>query len=79
MIAPWDFRGEKVDEISFNKIFTTFAARTQILSSDHCVVCDSKSNLEMHHVKALRKEGVNLKDNYMLAMMQRINRKQICV
>lgn len=78
-VNPWDFRGEKVNEISFNQIFTSFASRTQILSSDHCVVCNSKSNLEMHHVKALRKGGVNLKDNYMLAMMQRINRKQICV
>ena len=78
-VNPWDFRGEKVDEISFEKIFTSFAARTQILSSNHCVACNSKSNLEMHHVKALRKGGVNLKDNYMLAMMQRINRKQICV
>jgi group II intron reverse transcriptase/maturase len=76
---PWDFRGERVDEITFNRIFTSFASRTQILSTDHCVVCNCKSNLEMHHVKALRKGGVNLKDNYMLAMMQRINRKQICV
>ena len=54
-VNPWDFRGNKVDEISFNKIFTSFASRTQILSSDSCVVCKSKSNLEMHHVKALRK------------------------
>lgn len=78
-LDPWDFRDKKVDEISFSQIFTSFASRTQILSSDHCVVCNSKSNLEMHHVRALRKGGVNLKDNYMLAMMQRMNRKQICV
>lgn len=78
-VSPWDFKGTKIDEISFNKIFTSFASKTQILSSDHCMACNTKSNLEMHHVKALRKGGVNLKDNYMLAMMQRINRKQVCV
>jgi len=78
-LNPWDFRGEKIDEITFNRIFTSFASRTPILSNDHCVVCNCRSNLEMHHVKALRKGGVNLKDHYMLAMMQRINRKQICV
>jgi hypothetical protein len=78
-VNPWDFRVDKVNEIDLEKAFTSFASRTQILSSDLCVICDSKSRLEMHNVKALRKGGVNLKDNYMLAMMQRINRKQICV
>jgi retron-type reverse transcriptase len=78
-VNPWDFRGEKVNEISLEKAFTSFAARTRILSSDKCASCGDKSRLEMHHVKALRKGGVALKDNYMLAMMQRINRKQICV
>ena len=78
-VNPWDFRGEKVNEISLNKAFSSFAARTRILSNDKCATCGCKSGLEMHHVKALRKGGVALKDNYMLAMMQRINRKQICV
>jgi hypothetical protein len=78
-VNPWDFRGSKMNEISLEKAFTSFAARTRVLSSDKCVICGSKQSLEMHHVKALRKGGVNLKDNYMLAMMQRINRKQICV
>ena len=78
-VNPWDFRGEKVNEISLEKAFTSFAARTRVLSSDKCVICGCKERLEMHHVKALRKGGVALKDNYMLAMMQRINRKQICV
>lgn len=78
-VNPWDFRGVKVNELSLEKAFTSFAARTRVLSSDKCVACGSKDRLEMHHVKALRKGGVALKDNYMLAMMQRINRKQICV
>ena len=78
-LNPWDFRGTKVNEVSLAQAFTSFAARTRILSSDKCAACGSKSKLEMHHVKTLRKGGVDLKDNYMLAMMQRINRKQICV
>jgi group II intron reverse transcriptase/maturase len=78
-VNPWDFRGEKVNELSLEHAFTSFASRTRILSSTECTVCGSKTGLEMHHVKALRKGGVDLKDNYMLAMMQRINRKQICV
>ena len=78
-VNPWDFRGSHINEISLEKAFTSFASRTRVLSSDKCVICGCKTDLEMHHVKALRKGGVNLKDNYMLAMMQRINRKQICV
>jgi hypothetical protein len=42
-------------------------------------VCGNISALEMHHLKALRKDGVNLEDKYMRGMMQRMNRKQICV
>ena len=71
-VNPMDFRGEKVNEISLEQAFISFAARTKVLSSDKCAVCNSKEKLEMHHVKALRKNGVDLKDNYMLAMMQRI-------
>ena len=78
-VNPWDFRGMKVNEISLAHSFTSFAARTRVLSSSKCVICESKDRLQMHHVKALRKGGVNLKDKYMLAMMQRLNRKQICV
>ena len=78
-VNPWDFRGRKVNEISLEQSFTSFAARTRVLSSDKCSACGCQQDLEMHHVRALRKGGVNLKDNYMLAMMQRLNRKQICV
>lgn len=78
-VNPWDFRGKNVNEISLEQAFTSFASRTRVLSNDKCATCGSKDRLEMHHVKALRKGGVDLKDNYMLAMMQRINRKQICV
>ena len=78
-VNPWDFRGEKVNEFTLEQAFTSFAARTRVLSSDKCVICGSKDRLEMHHVKALRKGGVDIKDNYMLAMMQRMNRKQICI
>ena len=33
----------------------------------------------MHHLKALRKDRVLLEGRYMATLMQRINRKQICV
>jgi len=50
-VNPWDFRGEKGNEISLEKAFTSFASRTRLLSSDKCVICGIKSGLEMHHVK----------------------------
>jgi group II intron reverse transcriptase/maturase len=78
-VNPWDFRGERINEISLEQAFTSFAARTCVLSNDKYSACGCKKDLEMHHVKALRKGGVDLKDKYMLAMMQRLNRKQICV
>jgi hypothetical protein len=33
----------------------------------------------MHHLKALRKDEVDLQDKYFRAVMQRMNRKQIAV
>lgn len=72
----WDFRTKIVD---WDDIFISYGNRTNILSSDKCRICASRDNLEMHHVKALHKDGVPLEDKYMIALMQRMNRKQICV
>ena len=49
------------------------------MNSSKCKICQSTEQLEMYHVKALRKDGVLLADRYLVAMMQRMNRKQICV
>lgn len=78
-INPWDFKGTKVNESSLEKAFKSFAARTNVLTSSACMTCGATEKLEMHHVRALRKGGVLLKDKYMIGMMQRLNRKQITV
>jgi len=42
-----------------------------------CAVCASTENIEIHHVRALRKRGSVIKKDYISVMMSRINRKQI--
>lgn len=74
----WDF---KINENITNPYIGLRVSplRSKILSSNQCKICGTKENLEMHHIKALRKDGVLLEDRYMAALMQRMNRKQICV
>nr|YP_002600927.1 putative reverse transcriptase and intron maturase [Pyramimonas parkeae]ACJ71149.1 putative reverse transcriptase and intron maturase [Pyramimonas parkeae] len=72
----WDF---KTKPVQYNQLLSSYVKRTQLLSASECTICQSKENLEMHHVKALRKDGALLSDKYMIALMQRMNRKQICV
>lgn len=57
----------------------SYVRQTKLKNSEACVICKSKNNLEMHHVKALRKDGKDLQDKYMIGLMQAMNRKQICV
>jgi 5-methylcytosine-specific restriction endonuclease McrA len=42
-----------------------------------CVNCGSTENIEIHHVRALRKRGAVINKDYISVMMSRINRKQI--
>jgi group II intron reverse transcriptase/maturase len=72
----WNFKPSETDP---DKAFRSYSRRTILLTSDSCLICGKLSNLEMHHLRALRKDGVNLEDKYMRGMMQRMNRKQICV
>jgi group II intron reverse transcriptase/maturase len=72
----WDF---KTKPFEYEKIFKTYSRKTRYLTSDRCTICQSTENLEMHHIKALRKDGVDLADKYAIALMQRMNRKQITV
>lgn len=72
----WDF---KTKPFEYESIFTSYAKRTRLLTSSKCKICHSTNQLEMHHVRALKKDGVLLADKYLIAIMQRMNRKQICV
>lgn len=73
----WNF---KPKVIPFNdKVFNSYVRKTKLKNAESCRICKSKENLEMHHVKALRKDGKNLQDKYMVGLMQAMNRKQICV
>jgi len=44
-----------------------------------CMICDSMENIEIHHVKALRKGGTLIRKDFLSEMMSRYNRKQIPV
>lgn len=72
----WDFKSNIRDPYIGFKVSPL---RTKLLSSNQCKICGSKDNLEMHHIKALKKDGVMIEDRYMAALMQRMNRKQLCV
>lgn len=76
-VNPLDFKINYAG--SADSPFKSYVERTQILSSTHCLICNATYQLEMHHVKTLRKDGVCLTDRYMIAVMQRMNRKQITV
>ena len=62
----WDFE-TKVS--SWKGIVIGYGNKTDTLSNDKCRICSNKNQLEMHHVKALRKDGVPLEDKYMSALM----------
>ena len=72
----WDF---KTKPFNYDSLFKSYTRRTKLLSSSKCQICQSPENLEMHHVRALRKDGILLSDKYLIGLMQRMNRKQICV
>ena len=72
----WDFKINIRDPYIGFKVSPL---RTKLLSSNQCKICGSKDNLEMHHIKALKKDGLIIEDRYMAALMQRMNRKQLCV
>lgn len=72
----WDFKTKPLD---YDSIFKSYANRSKLLSPSSCQICKSTEKLEMHHIRALRKDGILLTDKYLTAIMQRMNRKQICV
>ncbi|MEP7288959.1 MAG: reverse transcriptase domain-containing protein [Chloroflexota bacterium] len=51
--------------------------RTRTKLQDHCVICNSRDHVEMHHVRHIRKRGENVR-GFTLYMVA-INRKQVPV
>lgn len=58
-VNPWDF---KITCVTPNKLFDSYVNRTNILLATHCQICEEQHNLEVHHLKALRKDGADLQD-----------------
>ena len=53
--------------------------RSMVVLDSTCQLCGSIKNVEMHHVRALRKSTHRIKHDYFTAMMSRMNRKQMPV
>lgn len=51
--------------------------RTRESFDQACTVCQSTTNIEMHHVRKIRDASRAIKKDFLTAMMSRINRKQI--
>lgn len=51
----WDFKNKPV---IYEVIFKSYARRTKLLAASQCKICQSTQNLEMHHLKALKKDGI---------------------
>jgi group II intron reverse transcriptase/maturase len=75
--SPMDFKVSSKDDVQtiIPALYARRVTRTRLF--DDCVICGSTENIEMHHVKHLRKMGGNLsvKEKSMVSM----NRKQIPV
>ena len=69
---------EGYDPLSMIDFAARAFPRTRTLFEGSCQVCGSDTNLEVHHVKHLRKTGLKEgKPNYMQNLMRSMNRKQI--
>jgi hypothetical protein len=64
------------DPFEFIENITYWLPRTSALLDRPCYVCNSKENVEMHHVKKLKHSNLK-KADYLTARMIKINRKQL--
>lgn len=71
------FKSSQSDPFAIIDRVVAATQRTRKRMSTECSVCRSKHNLEMHHVRHLRKAGAAVKGDFLLAHMVRMNRKQI--
>jgi len=68
------------DPLSIIELDSSSYSRTKLLSEADCKICGSKEELEVHHLKHLRKHNqVNRKVDYTTNIMRRMNRKQILI
>jgi group II intron reverse transcriptase/maturase len=75
----WDFKINSEINNPYIGLKVSPLRSKSISTIEKCKICGTKENLEMHHLKALKKDGILIEDKYLAAMMQRMNRKQICV
>lgn len=69
---------EKFDEEFIDKLhFRLNRGRKDLANS--CAICGATENIEVHHVRALRKNGSVVRKEFISVMMSKINRKQIPV
>ena len=69
---------KEYDPLSIIELASKAFPRSKKLFEGECKVCGSKTNLEVHHVKHLRKQNKSDGNpDYLRSLMQRMNRKQI--
>jgi 5-methylcytosine-specific restriction endonuclease McrA len=78
-VASKKFYTSYVDPISNLDKLTRAFFRTAARLNSQCFVCGSTTNLEMHHVKHIRKASDSTKLDYWTRAMSNMNRKQIPV
>lgn len=78
-VAPKKFYITYEDPVKrLDRMTRAFFRTTQIMNSE-CLICGSKENLEMHHVKHIRKATEMIRQDYWTRAMSTMNRKQIPV
>jgi hypothetical protein len=66
------------DPLSMIELAAKAYPRSRMLFEGECKICASKEELEVHHVKHLRKQGiVDKKPDYLKDIMRKMNRKQV--
>jgi retron-type reverse transcriptase len=73
----WDF---KTNPYTYENLVSSYDKRSKFLPlSERHVICGSTHNLEMGHLRTLKKDGKHLSDNHMIGIMPRMNSKKSCV
>lgn len=78
-VAPKKFYITHEDPIKRLDRMTRAYFRTAKIMDSECTICGATENLEMHHVKHIRKTTDKIKKDYWTRIMSSMNRKQIPV
>nr|NP_150408.1 hypothetical protein PylioMp37 [Pylaiella littoralis]CAC50849.1 orf748 [Pylaiella littoralis] len=73
------FNHSVYDPMKSMEAYFSFRTKAYVLQSKNCWICGSFENIELHHVRHLRKMGNVANSDYLLRQMSTINRKQIPV